>query len=102
MDVLARQIMVRGQGCSVGIACGNEASLQCEDYLEYLGNEHHTKVILCYIEGFRDGKRFIKVVEKVSKKKPIVMLKAGKTQAGAKAAASHTAPSSEESRSPLC
>jgi acyl-CoA synthetase (NDP forming) len=91
MDVLARQIMVRGQGCSISIACGNEASLQCEDYLEYLGNERHTKVILCYIEGFRNGKRFIKVAKKVSKNKPIIMLKAGKTQAGAKAAASHTA-----------
>ena len=62
-----------------------------EDYLEYLGDESHTKVIMCYIEGFKDGRRFLRIASEVSKKKPIIMVKAGKTQAGAKAAASHTA-----------
>ncbi len=91
MDVLARQVMMHGQGCSVCIANGNEAVLRCEDYLEYLGDESHTKVIMCYIEGFKDGRRFLKIASEVGKKKPIIMVKAGKTQAGAKAAASHTA-----------
>jgi acyl-CoA synthetase (NDP forming) len=91
MDSLARQVMMHGQGCSVCIASGNQAVLRCEDYLEYLGDESHTKVIMCYIEGFKDGRRFLKIASEVSKKKPIIMVKAGKTQAGAKAAASHTA-----------
>jgi acetyltransferase len=91
IDSLARQIKMHGFGCSACIASGNEADLHCEDYLEYLGDDPRTKVILSYIEGFKDGKRFLAVARKVSKKKPIVMLKAGKTQAGAKAAASHTA-----------
>jgi acyl-CoA synthetase (NDP forming) len=91
LDALARQIMLRGQGCSVCIASGNEASLHIEDFLEYLGDEPNTRVILCYIEGFKDGQGFLKVAESVSRKKPIIMLKAGKTQAGARAAASHTA-----------
>ncbi len=91
MDSLALQIQMRGFGCSICIASGNEAVLHCEDYLEYLAEDPHTKVILSYIEGFKDGERFLAVARKVSKKKPIIMLKAGKTQAGAKAAASHTA-----------
>ncbi|MBN1375304.1 MAG: CoA-binding protein [Dehalococcoidia bacterium] len=91
MDSLARQVMIHGQGCSICIAIGNEAVLHSEDYLEYLGDEPHTKVIMCYIEGFKDGRRFLKVASEVSKKKPIVMVKAGKTSAGARAAASHTA-----------
>jgi acyl-CoA synthetase (NDP forming) len=91
MDSLARQIMLHGQGCSLCIASGNEANLHSEDYLEYLADDSYTKVILCYVEGFKDGKRFARVASEVSKKKPIIMLKAGKTQAGARAAASHTA-----------
>jgi acyl-CoA synthetase (NDP forming) len=87
MDSLARQVLIHGFGCSACIATGNEAVLHCEDYLEYLAEDPHTKVILSYIEGFKDGERFLAVAREVSKKKPIVMLKAGKTQAGAKAAA---------------
>jgi acyl-CoA synthetase (NDP forming) len=91
MDSLARQVMLRGMGCSICIASGNEASLHIEDYLEYMADDPHTRVIMCYIEGFKDGKRFFKVAGEVSKKKPIVVVKGGKTQAGARAAASHTA-----------
>jgi acyl-CoA synthetase (NDP forming) len=91
MDSLARQVMLHGQGCSFCVASGNEAVLRCEDYLEYLGEEPHTRVIMCYIEGFKDGRRFLEVASKVSKNKPIVMVKVGRTQAGARAAASHTA-----------
>ncbi|TSA55419.1 MAG: hypothetical protein D4R38_00585, partial [Dehalococcoidia bacterium] len=91
MDSLARQVMLHGLGCSVCIASGNEASLHSEDYLEFMADDPHTKVILCYTEGFKDGRRFFEVAGQVSKKKPIIMVKVGKTQAGARAAASHTA-----------
>ena len=91
MDSLALQVQTHGFGCSKCIASGNEAILHCEDYLEYLADDPRTKVILSYIEGFKNGERFFAIAREVSKKKPIIMLKAGKTQAGAKAAASHTA-----------
>jgi acyl-CoA synthetase (NDP forming) len=91
VDVLARQIMLRGFGCSICVSSGNEADLHSEDYLEYLAEDPHTKVILSYTEGFKDGKRFFQVAREVSQKKPIVMVKAGRTSAGAKAAMSHTA-----------
>jgi acyl-CoA synthetase (NDP forming) len=91
VDAMARQIMLKGLGCSLCVASGNEADLHIEDYLEYLGEDPNTQVILCYIEGFKDGRRFLKIAEEVSKKKPIIAIKAGRTQAGVRAAASHTA-----------
>jgi acetyltransferase len=66
VDVLARQIMLRGFGCSICVSSGNEADLHSEDYLEYLAEDPHTKVILSYIEGFKDGKRFSRVAREVS------------------------------------
>ena len=62
-----------------------------EDYLAYLACDPRTKVILCYIEGFQDGDRFYRIARDVTRKKPVVVYKSGKTQAGAKAAVSHTA-----------
>jgi acetyltransferase len=78
-------------GCSLCVASGNEADLHMEDYLAYLADDPRTKVILCYIEGFKDAERFYRIVRDVTRKKPVVAYKAGKTQAGAKAAMSHTA-----------
>lgn len=91
MDGLVRQIMIKGMGCSLCVASGNEADLRMEDYLTYLAEDPHTKVILCYIEGFKDGERFLHIAREVTRKKPVVVVKAGRTKAGAKAAASHTA-----------
>ena len=91
VDGLARQIMIKGMGCSLCVASGNEADLHMEDYLAYLAEDPRTSVILCYIEGFKDADRFYRIVREVTKKKPVVAYKAGKTQAGAKAAMSHTA-----------
>lgn len=91
MDGFARQIMMRGMGCSLCVASGNEADLHMEDYLAYLAKDENTKVILCYIEGFKDGKRFFQIAREVTRKKPVIVFKAGRTKAGAQAAKSHTA-----------
>lgn len=91
VDGLARRSMIKGLGCSLCVASGNEADLHMEDYLAYLAEDPRTKVILCYIEGFKDAQRFYRIVREVTKKKPVVAYKAGKTEAGAKAAMSHTA-----------
>jgi len=88
---VARKCMNQGFGFSKYISTGNEAGLHCEDFFEYLAEDPETKVILSYIEGFRDGRRFFETAKRVTKIKPIVMLKAGGTAAGAKAAKSHTA-----------
>jgi len=80
-----------GLGFSKYVSSGNEADLHFEDYLEYLGQDEETKVILGYVEGFRDGKRFLKLAREITKKKPVVIMKVGRTECGARAARSHTA-----------
>ncbi|RLB10156.1 MAG: hypothetical protein DRG27_03605, partial [Deltaproteobacteria bacterium] len=58
--------------------------------LEFLGNDHETKVIACYIEGIKDGARLVQIARDITKKKPIVAIKVGRTKAGSRAAHSHT------------
>lgn len=80
----------KGIGFSHFISMGNEADVTETDMIEYLGNDPQTSVIAAYVEEIRDGKRFMEVASKVSLKKPIVILKSGKTRAGARAVSSHT------------
>ncbi len=77
-------------GVSSIISVGNKSDIDDADLLEYLAEDPHTKVILIYLEGVNDGRRFIKVASEVITKKPIVVVKAGRTEVGAKAVASHT------------
>lgn len=91
IGTISRVLIQRAYGCSKCASIGNQADLAAEDYLEYFAQDPVTKVILCYIEGFKDGARFFRVAKAVSKTKPIILLKAGHTQAGARAAQSHTA-----------
>jgi acetyltransferase len=80
-----------GIGFSKFVSTGNEADLHFEDYLEYLADDDNTKVILGYVEGFREGRRFFELAKEITKKKPIVIMKSGRTDAGVRAAQSHTA-----------
>ena len=80
-----------GLGFSKYVSSGNEADLHFEDYLEYLGQDEETKVILGYVEGLREGKRFLKLAREITRKKPVVIMKVGRTDSGARAARSHTA-----------
>ncbi|MFO7795576.1 MAG: acetate--CoA ligase family protein [Promethearchaeati archaeon] len=82
--------MEQSYGFYCNISLGNKADLGAVDFIEYLANDDNVKVILCYLENVKDGDRFLEVVPKASRKKPIVILKAGKSEAGARAASSHT------------
>ena len=88
---LAGRLAAKGFGVSKLISSGNEADLHCEDYFEYLAEDEDTKVILSYIEGVRDGRKFLETAKRLTRKKPIIVIKAGHTSAGASAARSHTA-----------
>jgi acetyltransferase len=79
-----------GIGFSKVISMGNEADLTEVDYMEALARDEKTRVILGYIEGVQDGRRFLEAAERIGREKPIVFIKAGGTRAGARAAASHT------------
>ena len=77
-------------GFSMFATLGNEADVTETDMIEYLAEDEHTRVIASYVEAIHDGQKFIQVARKVSPHKPIVMLKAGRTSAGARAVSSHT------------
>lgn len=79
-----------GLGLSRFLSVGNSADVGITDALEWLGDDPQTTAIGMFVEGFGDGRRFVDVARKVTSKKPVVVLKAGKMAAGAKAAASHT------------
>lgn len=77
-------------GFSAVVSYGNRADLDVHDFLEWLGNDNETKAIALYVEGIADGRKFMEVAKKVSRFKPVVVLKAGKTQTGKNAVSSHT------------
>ncbi|MCD6512548.1 MAG: acetate--CoA ligase family protein [Thermoplasmata archaeon] len=77
-------------GLSAVVSVGNKADIDEADLLEYFRNDENTKVILMYIEGFKDGERFIRALKKLPPEKHVVVIKAGRSKHGAMAAASHT------------
>ncbi len=79
-----------GAGFSKFVSVGNEADLHFEDFLEYLAQDDETKIITGYIEGLRKGKDFFRLAKEITKRKPIVVTKVGRTEAGTRAARSHT------------
>ncbi|MFX0002672.1 MAG: acetate--CoA ligase family protein [Candidatus Hodarchaeota archaeon] len=82
--------MTQAFGFSCNISLGNKADLGAVDFIEYLSNDKNTKVILCYLESIKDGERFLKLLPNAARKKPIIILKSGVSEAGARAASSHT------------
>lgn len=78
-------------GFSLFVSLGNRAGLTETDFLTYLSQDPNTKVIGLYLESFADGEKFLKSASRVARKKPIIVIFGGQTQAGKKAALSHTA-----------
>jgi acyl-CoA synthetase (NDP forming) len=79
-----------GLGISAAVNLGNQVDLCESDYLDFFAEDENTKAIAMYIEGVKDGRRFLETIRRVALKKPIAILKAGRTAAGQKSAASHT------------
>ncbi|MFW6102903.1 MAG: acetate--CoA ligase family protein [Chloroflexota bacterium] len=79
-----------GVGFNVFVSSGNEAVTRFSDYLEYLGKDDDTRVVMGYIESLRDGEKFMRVAREVTAKKPVVVMKFGRTGKGSLAASSHT------------
>jgi acyl-CoA synthetase (NDP forming) len=91
---LGTQLMAFAEAEGIGIRAfcgsGNEAMITIEDFLRTSALDDVTKTIVLYIESIKDGKRFFKTAQQVSRKKPVIVLKGGRTIAGTRAAASHT------------
>lgn len=77
-------------GFSKFVSFGNKADLNETDFLEYFAKDPDTDVILGYIEDIVDGKKFLNIAKEVTKIKPVILIKSGATEAGARAASSHT------------
>lgn len=88
------------QGIGIRAFCGsgNEAMVTIEDYVDAFEKDALTQTVMLYVESVKNGRRFLESCRRVGKKKPIVLLKGGQSQAGNKAAASHTGALSSDSR----
>ena len=80
----------RGIGVNYLISSGNEAVLDMSDYITFLADDPATRVIACIIEGAKDGRRFRAAVERAARKKPLVVLKLGRSAFGQQATFAHT------------
>ncbi len=90
IDSLTHYAKVQGIGFSKIISAGNAIGVKFHEYIEYLGEDPDTKVICMYMEGIKEGDKLVAVARRVTRKKPIIALKVGRSGAGARAAASHT------------
>jgi len=88
------QLYLRASAMGVGInkfiSSGNESDITGVDYLRYFANDSSVSLICMYIEGLKRGREWYEAAKEITKKKPIVVIKVGTTEAGGKAAASHT------------
>jgi acyl-CoA synthetase (NDP forming) len=80
----------QGLGIRAFGGSGNEAMVAIEDFMETFEVDELTKTVLLYLESVKDGKRFFESARRVGRKKPVIVLKGGRTEAGDRAAASHT------------
>lgn len=90
IDSITHYAEMRGVGLSHIISAGNAIGVQFHEYIDYLGQDEATRAILMYMEGIKEGAHILRVAREVSRRKPIIILKVGRSRAGARAAASHT------------
>jgi acyl-CoA synthetase (NDP forming) len=81
----------RGLRFSKVVSYGNALDITEADFLDFLADDPETRVVGAYIEGTRDGRRFFEALRRCARAKPVVILKGGRTGAGSRTAASHTA-----------
>ncbi|MDH4070706.1 MAG: acetate--CoA ligase family protein [Ignavibacteria bacterium] len=77
-------------GFSSYVGVGNEAGIQFHEYLSYFKDDPSTSIIVMFVDGMRNGRKFLQVAKETSDKKPIVLLKSGRSEKGRQAARSHT------------
>ncbi len=87
-----------GVGVSRAISAGNSAQTELPDYLEFFAADPETEVVLAYLEGVRDGDHFKRAVARLTRVKPLVLVKGGVAAEGQRAAASHTGSLASDDR----
>jgi len=89
-EVINQRFSELGIGVSMYASNGNACDISIPEIIRYWGDDEKTRVIVVYVEGLSDPKKFLEVASNVSARKPILGMKAGRTEEGAKAASSHT------------
>ena len=90
-QVVVEELAANGIGIRALVGTGNQADVSVEDTLEYFAADEDARVIAVYLEGLRDGRRFMRAAASAVNRIPVVVFKAGKTEVGARAALTHTA-----------
>src|SRR4051812_23847718 len=88
---LLEQSAARGLGLSAFVSIGNKADVSSNDLLEFWEDDDQTDLVLLYLESFGNPRKFARVAGRVARRKPILAMRSGTSQAGSRAAASHTA-----------
>src|SRR6056297_253538 len=91
LDSIIDKAVYKDLGFANLVSYGNGADLSLNEFVQYLDRDEETKVIACYLEGLKRGREFLEVAKKVTKKTPIVALKAGVTEKGQESVSTHTA-----------
>ncbi len=90
LNLITEASLKSQEGFSYYVGVGNEADIKFHEYLEYLTADPDTKVILLYVEGLRDGRKFLQQAGQTTKIKPIVLFKSGRSVKGSKSIGTHT------------
>lgn len=88
---LLHEASTHGVSINKAVSFGNGTVLDSPDYLEFFGNDPDIEIIAMYIEGVKDGRRFLRTLKEVAARKPVVIWKGGRTEEGGRAISSHTA-----------
>jgi acyl-CoA synthetase (NDP forming) len=88
--LIFRHLGARGLGVARFLSIGNQADVDIAEVLEYLVDDPETTLIACFVEALRDGRRFVDAAMRAAGRKPVVVLKGGRSDAGRRAAGSHT------------
>jgi acetyltransferase len=90
IDSLTHYAEMRGVGFSKIASLGNAIGVQFHEYIDYLKDDPNTKAVIAYLESIKAGNDLVRVARETAKHKPVIILKVGRSSAGARAAASHT------------
>ena len=90
-ETISAELASNGVGIRALVGTGNQLDVSVEDVMQYFTEDPYARVMAVYLEGLRDGRRFLEVARRANRSKPVVVFKAGKTDVGARAALTHTA-----------
>jgi acyl-CoA synthetase (NDP forming) len=97
-EILTAYAQSMGVYFSKLVSFGNACGLQVSDFLEYLHQDPDTHIITLYLEGIKEGNRLTRLIKEINRTKPVIILKAGLTETGSRAVASHTGSLAGEGR----